>query len=210
VGGSLPVNVEGQAVTGKIQALLPLPESFATLRELSIPLAAAWVVIPNSASQLEPGQRIVSPVVPTLPIATVDARALLKGDDKDGSKILQVIRNEYVTNVKVRVLGNPGQDRVQLTGALRPTDTLIVSTSVPLIAGTLIRFGNGQGSGAGKTEATTPNPAEVGEAADLTPPQAPGSAKRVVTKGKPSSKPAGYPGSTTSPATKADTKSVPF
>jgi multidrug efflux pump subunit AcrA (membrane-fusion protein) len=207
VGGNLALNVEGQPVTGKIQALLPLPESFAALRELSMPLAAAWVVVPNSSGVFEPGQRVVSPVLPTLPIATVDSRALLKGDEKDGSQLVQVIRNEYVTNVKVRVLGNPGPDRVQLTGALRPTDTLIVSTSVPLLAGTLIRFG---GSGSGKTEATTPNPADAGETADLTPPQAPGSAKRVVTKGKPSSKPAGYPGSSTAPATKAEGKSVPF
>ena len=34
---------QGQPVQGKIQAILPLPESLAVLRELTSPLAAAWV-----------------------------------------------------------------------------------------------------------------------------------------------------------------------
>ena len=147
VGGTVSLNVEGQVVTGKIQALLPLSESFSVLRELSSPLVSAWVTVPNGTGELEPGQRVLSPVLPTLPITTVAAHALLKSEEKDGPPIVQVIRNEYVTSIKVRVLGNPGPDRVQVTGAFRPTDSLIVSSSVPLLAGTLIRFSGGGGGG---------------------------------------------------------------
>ena len=152
-GASLVLNVEGQPVTGKIQALLPLPESLAVLRELTKPLAAAWVVLPNPTGALEPGQRVISPALPTAPIAVLPAQALLKADpkdkdkekDKDASQTVQVIRNEYVTNLKVHVLGNPVPNRVQVTGAFRPTDALIVATNVPLMAGTLIRFNSGSG-----------------------------------------------------------------
>jgi multidrug efflux pump subunit AcrA (membrane-fusion protein) len=206
VGGTVSLNVEGQVVSGKIQTILPLSESFSVLRELSIPLVSAWVNVANSTGELEPGQRVLSPVLPTLPITTVAAHALLKGEEKDGPPIVQVIRNEYVTNLKVKVLGNPGPDRVQITGAFRPTDSLIVSTSVPLLAGTLIRF---SGGGGGKLESTTPDPAEAGDTANITPPR--GDGKRVVAKPKPGSRPAGYPGaSPASPSTKAEGKSVPY
>ena len=54
---------------------------------------------------------------------------------------MQVIRNEYVTDIPVRVLGHPGPERVQVSGLFRPNDALVVSSSVPLLAGTLIRRG---------------------------------------------------------------------
>jgi RND family efflux transporter MFP subunit len=172
VGGSVTVSVEGQPVTGKVQALLPLSESLAVLRELTTPMATAWVVVPNTSGALEPGQRVLSPALPTLPLAVVPAQAVKNADGKQGETAVQVIRNEYVTNVPVRVLGKPGPDRVQVTGALRPTDALIVSTSVPLQPGTLIRFGGTPAPAA--VEGTTPNPALSGETADLTPPRAAG------------------------------------
>jgi RND family efflux transporter MFP subunit len=198
VGSSLSLDIEGQSVTGKVQALLPLPDSLAVLRELTLPLAAAWVAVPNPNGSLEPGQRVVSPALPTAPIATIPSQALHKGDPKDkaAAATVQVIRNEYVTDVKVRVLGNPVPDRVQVSGPLRPTDALIVLSTHPLLAGTLIRFNTGAGHG---IEATSPNPAESGVPAELTPPRtgsrtapigAPGSA---VPRGKSAAQPSGVP-----------------
>ena len=64
--------------------------------------------------------------------------------DTDGTMV-QVIRNEYVTNVPVRVLGDTGPERTQITGLFRRTDALIVSSSVSLLPGTLVRFGEGAG-----------------------------------------------------------------
>ena len=72
--------------------------------------------------------------------------------------MVQVIRDEYVTNIPVRVLGEPGVERVQITGALRTSDSLIASASVPLLAGTLVRLGE-NGTPAGSAESGTTNPA---------------------------------------------------
>ena len=203
-GGNIVLNVEGQPVTGKVLALLPLPESLAVLRELTSPLAAAWVILPNPNGVLEPGQRVISPALPTAPIAILPAHSLLKADpkDKDAVPIVQVIRNEYVTNLKVHVLGNPVPDRVQVTGTFRPTDALIVSTSVPLMSGTLIRFNSGDGTAPAAIEATSPNPADSGVSAALTAPRAgsrvapigaPGSAAPRSRTGRPAASSPGVP-----------------
>ena len=201
-GASLTLDVEGEPVQGKVQALLPLPESMAVLRELASPVAAAWVVVPNASGALEPGRRVLNPAMPDAPVAVVPASAVKKSDDKDGGAVVQVIRNEYVTNLKVRVLGSPGPDRTQVSGTFRPTDALIVAASVPLLPGTLVRFNPGE---AGGIEATAPNPAARGASADLVSPRggsrtapigAPGSA---APKGKGSAK-------GTTPAGKSATK----
>ncbi len=174
VGGALALTVEGQPATGKILALVPLPESFAVLRELASPFTAAWVLIPNTSGTFEPGERALSPDLPVAPLAIVPTPALKADDaksktfDAGAAATLQVIRNEYIRDVKVRVIGRLGPERVQVTGPLRPTDALITSTSVPLPAGILIRF---RGAGVGQIESTTPDPSISGETADLTPPR---------------------------------------
>ena len=106
-GSALTVQVEDQEVAGKVQAVLPLPDSFLMLRELATPFAAAWVVLPNVKGQLEPGLRLHSSTVPVRPIATVPKRAV-KHESVRGAEqsIVQVLRNEYVTNVPVQVLGD--------------------------------------------------------------------------------------------------------
>jgi multidrug efflux pump subunit AcrA (membrane-fusion protein) len=158
VGGSVTLSVDGQAITGKVQALLPLPESMAAVRALASPMAAAWVVVPNTDATLEPGQRVVPLVLPEAPVAVIAAHALQKKADPAAAgeaPTVQVVRDDHVTNLKVRVLGNLGTDRVQVSGTFRPTDALIVSTNVPLLAGTLIRF-HGAGAGAGAETGTAP------------------------------------------------------
>ncbi|SIO66724.1 HlyD family secretion protein [Singulisphaera sp. GP187] len=172
VGSTVKINVEGQVIAGKVQASLPLPETLAPLRELATAFTAAWVILPNEKGELEPGQRALSPSLPTSTLATIPARALhqpAKGTSGGGSHV-QVIRNEYVTNIPVRILGNPGPERVQVTGLFRPMDALVVSSSVPLIAGTLIRF-SGAAAAHGGVEPTNPDPAEGGEIAGITPPR---------------------------------------
>ena len=73
--------------------------------------------------------------------------------------MVQVIRDDYVTNVPVRVLGETGTERVQIAGALRSSDSLIASTSVPLLAGTLVRFGDNGGEARMATPPAEPRPA---------------------------------------------------
>ena len=96
--------------------------------------------MPNRQGELEPGLRVRSATLPNTPIATIAQGPLKKAEGADGSGagIVQVIRNEYVTNVPVEVLGKVGPRRVQVTGAFRPTDALIVRSSVPCSPGTLV------------------------------------------------------------------------
>jgi RND family efflux transporter MFP subunit len=210
IGASVNLTVEGQPVSGKVQALLPLPDSLAVLRALATPLTAAWVVVPNAAGTLEPGLRVLSSALPIAPLATIPASAIHEPEEKDGPPCIHVIRNEYVTSVKVRVLGQTGPERVQISGPLRPTDALIVSSSAPLQVGMLIRF---LGSATGRLEGTSPNPAESGELAEIRPPRAGGRAAPIGAAGSavPKSKAAGRPASSppaTKPATGAG--STPF
>jgi multidrug efflux pump subunit AcrA (membrane-fusion protein) len=171
VGATLTVPVEEQEASCKVQAMLPLPESYAVLRELATPFTAAAVVFANSKGELEPGLRARPAGVPTTPIANVPKRAV-RSDDVRGTaaSMIQVIRNEYVTNVPVHVLGALGPDRIQVAGLLRPTDALIVGSSVPLMPGTLVRFA--EGAGGRGVEGTSPNPAHGGAEAGITYPGA--------------------------------------
>jgi multidrug efflux pump subunit AcrA (membrane-fusion protein) len=153
---AVTLQVEGRDVAAKVQAVLPLPESLRVLRELATPFGAATLIVPNSKGDLEPGLRVQGPNLPSHPIATVPKRAVKPEDSRGGENMMvQVIRDEYVTNVPVRVLGENGTERVQISGALRAADSLIASSSVPLLPGTLVRFGeNGTGDANGATPAT--------------------------------------------------------
>jgi multidrug efflux pump subunit AcrA (membrane-fusion protein) len=169
VGAPVRVDVEGREVSGKVQAILPLPKSCVRLRELATPFAAALLVVPNPKGDLEAGLRVRHDAIPTTPIANVAKRAVKQEDARSGDAVMvQVIRNEYVTNVPVRLLGDVGPDRVQITGALRESDSLIVSTSVPLLAGTLVRFGEGAANRG--VEGTAPNPSQGGVDVGITRP----------------------------------------
>ncbi|MGE3819548.1 MAG: efflux RND transporter periplasmic adaptor subunit [Isosphaeraceae bacterium] len=213
LGGNVTVMVEGQPVSGKVQAFLPLPEEYAPLRELATPITSAWVVLPTSAT-LEPGQRAFSPVLPNGPVANVPAQAVQAEEGRTGSGMVQVLRNEYVTNVPVSVLGSPGLDRLQISGGLRPTDALIVSTSVPLLPGTFVRFNESRSDSL--LEGTTPNPGLSGEPALVGEPEpnpsprpapigAPGSALPRRPGTPPPSPPRGTP-----PAARPGANTVPF
>ncbi len=209
VGDALNLSIEGQVAAGKVQALLPLPENFAPLRELATPLRAAWVVLPNPNGAFEPGQRALSPSIPTAPLATIPTPTLHQSEDEGATPTIQVIRNEYVTTIPVQVLGSPGPERTQITGPMRPTDALIVSSTVPLVAGTLIRFRPNAQEG---IEATSPDPDESGRVAGITPPRvsprtapmgAPGSAL-------PKSKSGGRPAPRPRPGPRTSASPVPF
>lgn len=169
VGSTLKVAVEDREADGKVLALLPLPDHYGTLRDLATPFAAAAVVFPNAKGQLDAGLRARPAGVPVSPLANIPRRAL-KADDLRGpsSSMVQVIRNEYVTNIPVHVLGGIGPERIQVSGEFRDADALIVGASVPLAPGTLVRFN--EGPAARGIEATSPNPAHGGAEAAITSP----------------------------------------
>ena len=155
---SLNVLVEGHEMPAKVQAVLPLPESLRVLRELAAPFGAGMLVVANSKGDLEPGLRVQSPNLPTYPIATVPKRAVKPESPRGGENMMvQVIREEYVTNIPVQVLGESGTERLQIAGALRMSDALIASTSVPLLPGTLVRFGDNGSASAGEGGPASPS-----------------------------------------------------
>jgi multidrug efflux pump subunit AcrA (membrane-fusion protein) len=168
-GGDLTIFVEEQEQTAKVQSILPLSESHASLRELAAPFAAAWIIVPNPSGKLAAGLRVRSATLPITPIATVPKEAVKSTESSGGARgsMLQVIRNEYVTNVPVEVMGKVGPERTQIAGALRSTDALIVSSSIPLLPGTLVRFSQAPARG---VEGTTPSPNRQGADAGITPP----------------------------------------
>lgn len=219
-GNDVVLTVEGKSVTARVQAVLPLPESLAPLRELAAPLASAWVTVPNANATFEPGQRVISPAVPTGWLANVPTRAVREDAEASTGSSVQVVRNEFVADVPVRVLGSTGGERSQVSGPFRPNDVLIVASSVPLLAGTLIRF-NGNTSSTGAVEGEGPRPGEVGEVAGITPPArrpgvapigAPGSAaprtSSRTSRPTPSRPTASQPKNPPKPAPNANT--VPF
>ena len=167
----LTVQVEGQEVAAKVQAILPLPErsSGCASWPRRSPPPGSSSPIPRESSSRDCG---CSPTtIPTTPIATIPKRAVKQEDARGGEAVMvQVIRNEYVTNVPVRVLGDTGPERVQIAGALRAVrfaDRVVVG-SAP--GGTLVRFGEGAANRA--VEGTSPNPALGGAEAGLTSPPA--------------------------------------
>lgn len=161
-GADIELIVEGKPISGKVMALVPLPEQYVALRELATPWAAAWVNVANATGALEPGQRVRGPFAPLAPITAVPTRALRTtagGEDT----LVQVVRFNNVIDVPVRIIGDAGFDRTQVSGAFLPTDAAIVESSIPMTAGTVIRFtGDPPVSGAAG--------ASTGSLVDVTPP----------------------------------------
>lgn len=180
VGADLELIVEGKPIAGKIVATVPLPETYAALRELATPWAGAWVHLDNGSGALEPGQRVRGPDAPTRPITAVPARAVRGADG--GSGVVQVVRFSNVVDVPVKVLGDAGFERTQVSGAFLPTDAAIVESSVPMAAGTVIRF-NGEPPVSGVAGAN------AGALVDVTPPvggpPSPATGGRVAPIGSP-------------------------
>jgi membrane fusion protein (multidrug efflux system) len=175
-GSEAKVFVEEQEQKAKVQSILPLPESYASLRDLAAPFASAWVVVSNTKGDLAPGLRVRSATLPITPLAAVPQDSIKTTESAGAApgtyapapgSFVQVLRNEYVTNIPVTVLGKVGAERIQITGALRSTDALIASSSVALLPGTLVRF---SGSVASRVEGSTPNPTRQGAAAGIIPP----------------------------------------
>ena len=161
-GADIELFVEGKAITGKVMALVPLPENYVVLRELATPWAAAWVNVANPNGALEPGQRVRGPFAPLQPITAVPTRALRTSAGGEDT-LVQVVRFNNVLDIPVKVIGDIGFDRTQVSGPFLPTDAAIVESSIPMVAGTVIRF-NGEPPVSGAAGTST------GSLVDVTPP----------------------------------------
>ena len=142
-------------VSGMIRALVPLPPSMTSLYELNGNWGAAMVLIANNDDMLEPGQRLDPGSLPEQPVATIEARAL----SQTNTPSVQVLRDDHAVRVPVRIFGGQRTGRLQVSGAFRPTDLLVVSSNPPLVDGAYVRFGSAA-SPTTSEPVSTPPPAQ--------------------------------------------------
>lgn len=136
-GDTIDLKVEDRTVPAKVEAVLPLDERFAPLRDLVSSVASAVVVIDNARGEHLAGQTVFAPLVPRNPVTEVPNSALANGEN--GSRKVQVVRGDVVRDVPVETLGQVGADRVYVSGPFAADDEVIVSLSQPLTDGTQIR-----------------------------------------------------------------------
>lgn len=137
VGATLEIAIESAKTTGVVQNLLPLVKDQAPLRDLVESAATAELIIDNPQAKFSPGQTVYSPLVPRYPVMEVANAVLSNGTD--GGRKVQVLRENVVTDIPVNVLGPVGPERSFVTGPFSGNDQLIVSSSVPLTNGVLVR-----------------------------------------------------------------------
>lgn len=196
-GGDTTVAIEDKTQSVKVQSIVPLPttDEYRPLRELAAPYAAAWIQVQNPKGELESGLRVRSISLPVAPVAVVPRTAVKATAPGSPDATVQVIRAEHVVDVRVKSLGEVGPERVQVSGPFRASDAVIVSTSVPLLTGTFVRFGTG-----GKVEGAPPDPNQPGQSAAVSPmpTAAPAPGPRPVAKParRPATQPAEVPGAT--------------
>lgn len=127
VAGTLELKVEDQTATGTVQAIRPLARQFEPLRELFVSVATAVVILDNAAGRFSEGQTVYSDLIPRAPVAEIPTLAV--GSNVQGERRVQVIREGFVRDVTVELLGQAGSDYVFVTGRFGPTDELVVKSS---------------------------------------------------------------------------------
>lgn len=161
VGGSIEVTIEGAAVTGTVEHVLPPAEEFEPLRELVHSIASAVVLIDNEQGRYHPGQTVTVSVVPKQYVSQIPNGSL--GNVPEGGRKVQVVRSGVVRDVPVRLLGAPGDGLSYVTGPFAPGDELIVSASRELLDGTQVRpvgvaASPAEATGSSSTGSTTRKP----------------------------------------------------
>ena len=136
-GQTVELRVEDRTVQGKIETLLPLADKFEPLRELVNSVASAVVVLDNSQGQLQPGQTVYPALIPRHPVAEIPNAAVENGTD--GTRKVQVVRDNVIRDVPVEILSSIGADRVYVSGPFAEGDEAIVEISQPLPDGTQVR-----------------------------------------------------------------------
>ena len=159
-GDTVDLKIEDEAVPGKLSAVLPLSPQFGPLRDLFPSPATGRVVLDNAAGKWRAGMTVYSPMIPRNPVAEVPSAALTNSDQ--GGRKVQVIREGFVRDVPVQMLGQIGTDFVFVSGRFGATDELIQKTSETLLDGARVtsRDGAKPATGAGTgTGAPAPKPA---------------------------------------------------
>jgi len=137
VGSSLMLSVEDQTVTARVDSIVALTTELQHLRELSISVALADVVIDNPSGSLGDGQSVFAPLLPKGPVTRVPLDVVLTSPE--GERTIQILRDHIVRDIPVTLHGQDGKTDVFVSGPLTEHDELILSMSVKLADGTAVR-----------------------------------------------------------------------
>jgi multidrug efflux pump subunit AcrA (membrane-fusion protein) len=137
VGSTLMLNVESQSVPARVEAIVALTTELQVLRELSISVALADVVIDNPSGVLRDGQSVFAPLVPSEPVTRVPLEIVKTSPG--GERTVQVLRAHIVRDIPVTLHGQDGKTAVFVSGPFTKHDELMLSTSVELADGTAVR-----------------------------------------------------------------------
>lgn len=166
VGSSVDIKVEETPVKARVESVMALAERFDPLRELTVSPASAIVSVENMQGKLFAGQTVYSDLIPLAPVALVPSGSL--SNDKDGNRKVQVLRENVVRNLTVRILAKVGNDSVFVSGRFNDGDEVIVNTTRELADGTPLRalsagVNSGPGANSGTNNRTANRPGGAGK-----------------------------------------------
>ncbi|MSR56554.1 MAG: HlyD family efflux transporter periplasmic adaptor subunit [Planctomycetaceae bacterium] len=160
-GSFVNLKVEETAASATVESIVALSSQFDPLRELTNSPASALVSIDNARGQLSPGQTVYSDLIPQAPVTLVPSIAI--SNTSDGKRKVQVLRENVIRDLTVRILGKVGTDSVFVSGRFVEGDEVIVSSTRALTDGTPLRAlqaGTGTvGTGAGAAKGAGSRPA---------------------------------------------------
>jgi len=137
VGGTIDIRVEDSTVKAKVESVSALTPEFEPLRELTISPATAIVSIDNSSGKFASGQTVYCDLIPLLPVTVVPTISV--SNVADGTRRVQVLRENVVRDLSVRILGKVGTDDIFVSGRFSDGDEVIVSSTRALADGTPLR-----------------------------------------------------------------------
>jgi multidrug efflux pump subunit AcrA (membrane-fusion protein) len=162
-GSSIDLKVEETPVKARVESVIALAPRFDALRELTISPASALVTIENTAGKFFSGQTVYSDLIPLNPVALVPSASI--SNVPDGNRKVQVLRENVIRNLNVRILAKVGTESVFVSGRFNEGDEVIVSASRELVDGTPLRAlaagSSSSAGGSGRSPATNTAPGKT-------------------------------------------------
>jgi multidrug efflux system membrane fusion protein len=160
-GSAVDIKVEETPVKARVETVIALADKFDPLRELTVSPASAIVSVENTQGKLFAGQTVYSDLIPLAPVALVPSGSI--SNAAEGNRKVQVLRENVIRNLPVKILAKVGNDSVFVSGRFNDGDEVIVSTTRELADGTPLRAlaagaGSGASSGAGGGNRTATRP----------------------------------------------------
>jgi multidrug efflux system membrane fusion protein len=163
-GSQVDIKVEETPVKARVESVMALAEKFDPLRELTVSPASALVALDNAAGKFFAGQTVYSDLIPLAPVALVPSACISNAEE--GNRKVQVLRENVIRNLRVRILAKVGNDSVFVSGRFNEGDEVIVNTTRELADGTPLRAlatGVATNSASGGNNRTATRPAGAGK-----------------------------------------------